>query len=91
MPKIARELTALGVARMRVDGEYVAGGVPGLYFWVEGPSRSWVLRFAAEQRPQRNQGRQPSTLRNRRWRRPKAVSSACAGGGDGRSSGGVIK
>jgi integrase len=44
MPKIARELTALQVARIRDEGDHHVGGVPGLLLRVAGQSRVWVLR-----------------------------------------------
>lgn len=45
MTKIAKELTAIAVARLRDDGAYAVGGVPGLQLQVIGASRVWVLRF----------------------------------------------
>ena len=45
MAKIAKELTAIAVARLRDDGAYAVGGVPGLQLQVIGASRVWVLRF----------------------------------------------
>lgn len=46
MAKIARELSALVVARLSKDGAHAVGGVPGLQLQVIGPSRVWVLRFS---------------------------------------------
>ena len=45
MAKIAKELTAIAVARLKEDGAYAVGGVPGLQLQVMGASRVWVLRF----------------------------------------------
>jgi integrase len=47
MPKVARELNAMQIARLKTDGSYTVGGVPGLYLRVEGNSRAWVLRYVA--------------------------------------------
>jgi integrase len=44
MPKIAQELTALQVARIKEQGDHHVGGVPGLLLRVAGQSRVWVLR-----------------------------------------------
>ena len=46
MPKLARELGALEVSRLKDDGEHAVGVVPGLLLRVEGASRAWVLRYA---------------------------------------------
>jgi len=43
-PKRARELTALEVSRLK-DGRHAVGGVAGLYLYVNGNARSWVLRM----------------------------------------------
>lgn len=43
MPKKARELSALAVSRLKVDGRYAVGGVDGLYLRIVGRSRAWVL------------------------------------------------
>ena len=45
MPKLARELSALEVGRLRAEGAHAVGGVPGLHLQVIGASRVWVLRF----------------------------------------------
>lgn len=47
MPKRAKELGALEVSRLKEDGSYLVGGVPGLYLNVVGASRAWVLRDTA--------------------------------------------
>jgi integrase len=44
MPKKAKELSALAVAKLKTEGRYAVGGVDGLYFSVVGNSRAWVLR-----------------------------------------------
>jgi integrase len=43
-PKRAKELSALEVSRLG-DGRHAVGGVAGLYLYVDGPARSWVLRI----------------------------------------------
>ncbi|RYH33636.1 MAG: site-specific integrase [Alcaligenaceae bacterium] len=45
MPKIARELTALEISRLRKQGDYTVGGVPGLHFQIDGQARSWFQRY----------------------------------------------
>lgn len=47
MPKIAPELPALAVGRLKVPGRYAVGGVPGLLLQIK-PSgtRSWILRIS---------------------------------------------
>jgi integrase len=45
MPKIAREMSALDVGRLREDGDHQVGGVPGLLLRIKGNSRQWVLRM----------------------------------------------
>ena len=42
MPKIAKELSALAVSKLKLDGRYAVGGVACLYLRIEGQSRSWV-------------------------------------------------
>jgi integrase len=46
MPKIARELTALDVKRLKEPGLHFVGGVPGLALQVTDSARSWLLRVA---------------------------------------------
>lgn len=43
MPKKAKELTALAVAKLKDEGRHAVGGVDGLYLRVIGNSRAWVL------------------------------------------------
>jgi integrase len=50
MPKIAPELSALVVGRIKEDGDHHVGGVPGLLLRVKGPSRVWVLRIRTDDR-----------------------------------------
>lgn len=45
MPKRSKELSAMEIARLSAPGQYAAGGVPGLYLYIEGGSKHWVLRF----------------------------------------------
>lgn len=45
MPKLAKELTALHISRLKTPGHYAVGGVTGLYLYVnEANAKSWVLR-----------------------------------------------
>lgn len=46
MPKKAKELTGLAVAKLKTEGSYAVGGVDGLYLRNRGQSRSWVLCVA---------------------------------------------
>jgi len=50
MPKISREMSALEVSRLKNEGAYAVGGVPGLYLQILGGSRAWVLRFVLPER-----------------------------------------
>lgn len=45
MAKIAKELTAMAVSKLKDEGAYAVGGVPGLQLQILGSSRVWVLRF----------------------------------------------
>lgn len=45
MPKRILEKTALEVSRLRADGAYSVGGVPGLCLQIIGGSRVWVYRY----------------------------------------------
>ena len=45
MPRIAKELSALEVSRIRDQGLHFVGNVPGLILQVKGASRSWILRI----------------------------------------------
>jgi integrase len=44
MPKVARELQAIEVSRLKDSGLYMVGVVPGLALQIKEGSRSWVLR-----------------------------------------------
>ena len=44
MPRKAKELKPMEVARLKGDGLYAVGGVSGLYLKIDGNSRSWVIR-----------------------------------------------
>lgn len=46
MPKVAKDLTALEVRRLKQEGLHFVGGVPGLALRIKGPSKSWILRVA---------------------------------------------
>ncbi len=45
MPKRAKELSALTVARLKNEGRHAVGGVPGLHLRIAGDSRAWILRI----------------------------------------------
>lgn len=53
MAKIAKELTAMAVSRLKDDGAYAVGGVPGLQLQILGASRVWVLRFVLHDKRRR--------------------------------------
>jgi integrase len=44
MPKKAKELAALQVARLTKPGLHAVGGVAGLHLQIDGNARSWILR-----------------------------------------------
>lgn len=46
VPRKAKELSALAVSKLKIDGRYAVGGVDGLHLRVSGGSRAWVLRIA---------------------------------------------
>jgi len=46
MPKKAKELSALAVAKIKTEGRHAVGGADGLYLRVAGASRGWVLCVA---------------------------------------------
>jgi integrase len=46
MPKKARELSALAVAKLKTEGRHAVGGADGLHLRIAGGSRAWVLRVA---------------------------------------------
>lgn len=51
MPKVAKELGALAVSRLKEPGSYPVGKVAGLYLQVASPTaRSWILRVKIGER-----------------------------------------
>lgn len=46
MPKKAKELSALAVAKLKTEGRHAVGGADGLHLRIAGGSRAWVLRVA---------------------------------------------
>jgi len=46
VPKLATELTALSVSRLKSPGYYAVGNPAGLYLQILGGSRSWILRYS---------------------------------------------
>lgn len=44
MPKLVKEMQAIEVSRLRVNGLYMVGGVQGLGLQVKESSRAWILR-----------------------------------------------
>lgn len=63
MPKLARELTALAVSKIKRRGRYAVGGVRGLYLQVTRTgARSWVLRsMVGRDRKELGLGAYPAT------------------------------
>lgn len=53
MTKLAKELTAIEVARIWTEGAHAVGSVSGLYLQVIGRSRTWILRFTLGARRRR--------------------------------------
>ena len=53
MAKIAKELTAMAVSKLKGEGAYAVGGVPGLQLQILGASRAWVLRFVLHDKRRR--------------------------------------
>lgn len=53
MAKIAKELTAMAVSKLKGEGAYAVGGVPGLQLQILGSSRAWVLRFVLHDKRRR--------------------------------------
>ena len=49
MPKVARELSAQAVARLREIGDHAVGGVPGLFLRVAENSRHWCFRYSLQE------------------------------------------
>ena len=50
MPKKAKELSALSVAKIKGNGRHAVGGVNGLHLRIVNGSRAWVLRVVVGQR-----------------------------------------
>ncbi|AYO56273.1 tyrosine-type recombinase/integrase [Acinetobacter wuhouensis] len=50
MPKKAKELSALSVAKIKGNGRHAVGGVNGLHLRIVNDSRAWVLRVVVGQR-----------------------------------------
>lgn len=50
MPKKAKELSALSVAKIKDNGRHAVGGVGGLHLRIVNNSRAWVLRVVVGQR-----------------------------------------
>ena len=50
MPKKAKELSALSVAKIKENGRHAVGGVDGLHLRIVDGSRAWVLRVAVGNR-----------------------------------------
>lgn len=50
MPKKAKELSALSVARLKENGRHAVGGVDGLHLRIVNSSRAWVLRVVVGHR-----------------------------------------
>lgn len=54
MPKKAKELSALSVAKIKGNGRHAVGGVNGLHLRIVNDSRAWVLRVVVGQRLDEN-------------------------------------
>jgi len=54
MPKKAKELSALAVAKLKSEGRHAVGGVDGLYLYVMNGTRCWIFRWAAGTRIDRH-------------------------------------
>ena len=54
MPKKAKELSALSVAKIKENGRHAVGGVNGLHLRIVNGSRAWVLRVVVGQRFDKN-------------------------------------
>lgn len=50
MPKKAKELSALSVAKIKENGRHAVGGVDGLHLRIVNGSRAWILRVVVGQR-----------------------------------------
>jgi len=50
MPKKAKELSALSVAKIKGNGRHAVGGVDGLHLRIVNGSRAWILRVVVGQR-----------------------------------------
>ncbi|MFC4953128.1 tyrosine-type recombinase/integrase [Acinetobacter puyangensis] len=50
MPKKAKELSAMSVAKLKENGRHAVGGVDGLHLRIVNNSRAWVLRVVVGQR-----------------------------------------
>ncbi|MCS4300126.1 MULTISPECIES: tyrosine-type recombinase/integrase [Acinetobacter] len=50
MPKKAKELSALSVAKIKGNGRHAVGGVDGLHLRIVNDSRAWILRVVVGQR-----------------------------------------
>lgn len=50
MPKKAKELSALSVAKIKETGRHAVGGVDGLFLNIKGNSRVWILRAVVGKR-----------------------------------------
>ena len=50
MPKKAKELSALSVAKIKENGRHAVGGVDGLHLRIVNDSRAWILRVVVGQR-----------------------------------------
>jgi len=45
MPKVARELSALAVSRLKAEGRHAVGGAAGLHLRITGTARTWLVRI----------------------------------------------
>lgn len=83
MPKLAKEMGALVVSRLKAEGLHAVGGVAGLYLQVRGPSKSWILRvMVGKKRRDMGLGGYPSVTLAMAREKARQAREAIGGGVD---------